>query len=82
MKSAKAKTLDEVNQKLHSGDYKEVIVDFDISSDDFFLCLITGVSAEQKSRKRVSDFWLSSQKIPLQLINVFYRQKFRKVNPA
>ncbi|MCZ4061444.1 hypothetical protein O3W44_23340 [Pantoea sp. LMR881] len=36
MKSAKAKTLDEVNQKLHSGDYKEVIVDFDISSDDFF----------------------------------------------
>ena len=36
MKSAKAKTLKDVHQKLHSGDYKEVIIDFDISTDDFF----------------------------------------------
>lgn len=36
MESTKASTLKEVNSKLRSGDYKEVLIDFGISTDDFF----------------------------------------------
>jgi hypothetical protein len=36
MKSVKATSIREVNDKLHNGESKEVVIDFDISSDDFF----------------------------------------------
>ena len=36
MKTGKAKTVKQTNEMLRSGDFKEVLLDFNISTDDFF----------------------------------------------
>lgn len=40
MKKVKAYTLNDARLKLTSGNYKSVLIDFDISADDFFLLFI------------------------------------------
>ncbi|WP_425048033.1 hypothetical protein [Pantoea agglomerans] len=37
MKTVKAYTLDDARLKLTSGNYKGILIDFDISADEFFL---------------------------------------------
>lgn len=36
LKTGKSESIKQVNDMLRSGDYREVILDFDISTDEFF----------------------------------------------
>lgn len=56
MKSANAKSYKKANELLKSGEYREVVLDFDISADEFFELADRWAEKGAKIRKEDSKF--------------------------
>ncbi|ERK18652.1 MAG: hypothetical protein QM578_12185 [Pantoea sp.] len=65
MKSVKAISIRDVNDKLLSGEHKEVIIDFDISSDDFFALSDYWCERGAKIKKEGDRFMIKLKKISI-----------------
>ncbi|MDO6409669.1 hypothetical protein [Pantoea phytobeneficialis] len=65
MKSVKATSIRDVNDKLLSGEHKEVIIDFDISSDDFFALSDYWCERGAKIKKEGDRFMIKLKKISI-----------------
>lgn len=65
MKSVNATSIRDVNDKLLSGEHKEVIIDFDISSDDFFALSDYWCERGAKIKKEGDRFMIKLKKISI-----------------
>lgn len=65
MKNVKATSIQDVNDKLLSGEHKEVIIDFDISSDDFFALSDYWCERGAKIKKEGDRFMIKLKKISI-----------------
>ncbi|ADU72794.1 hypothetical protein [Pantoea sp. At-9b] len=65
MKSVTATSIHDVNDKLLSGEHKEVIIDFDISSDDFFALSDYWCERGAKIKKEGNRFMIKLKKISI-----------------
>jgi hypothetical protein len=60
MKTVKAYTLDDARLKLTSGNYKRILIDFDISADEFFVLFNEWKGKNATIEKRGSRFLINN----------------------
>lgn len=56
MKTGKAKTVNQTDEMLRSGDFREVLLDFDISTDAFFTLADKWGDKGAKIQKKADKF--------------------------
>jgi len=62
MKKIKAQNMQQANEFLKSGEYKNVILDFDISSDEFFTLVSKWLDRGAKIKKEEGLFTIKPGK--------------------